>query len=124
VYQVDESGRCVHGHEVTAMSPCDLCPRDDDAGVGRPSRVAADEDEQLARTVRDEILELARQYKDQRDENESKDRIGFSTVAKLYDTALKWHNAATRERSTRDDKAFAEWLVEEKRRLIGRGASH
>jgi aspartyl/asparaginyl beta-hydroxylase (cupin superfamily) len=84
----------------------------------------AREDETLCRTIRDEILELARGYKDQREENESKDRIGFSTVAKLYDCALKWHRAAVEERTKQGDKDFAAWLVEEKRRLLDRGASH
>jgi aspartyl/asparaginyl beta-hydroxylase (cupin superfamily) len=88
----------------------------------QPSRAQADEDQILCRSIRDEILEIARSYKDQRQENESKDRIGFSTVAKLYDCALKWHRAAMEERMKRGDEEFATWLVEEKRRLLNRGA--
>ncbi len=88
----------------------------------RPNREQADADQQLCRAVRDEILEIARGYKDQREENKSKDRIGFSTVAKLFDCALKWHRAAMEERVKKGDEDFAAWIVEEKRRLLNRGA--
>lgn len=106
------------------MSPCLACDAVPDVAVERPGDESARADEDLCRTVRDEILAIARSYSDERDDNESKDRVGWSTVAKLYDTALKWHRAATDERQKRGDKEFAEWLVEEKRRLLGRGASH
>lgn len=115
-----------HGQTFGSLGYCPSC----DAGGGteasndRPERTQADADQSLCRVVRDEILELARSYKEQREENESKDRIGFSTVAKLYDCALKWHRAATEERVKRGDEDFAAWLVEEKRRLLNRGASH
>lgn len=123
----DGRERCLeHGHVFGALDSCPDCTSATGGPVesARPSESEAVADESLCRAVRDEILELARGYKDQREESESKDRIGFSTVAKLYDCALKWHRAAMEERTKRGDKDFAAWLVEEKRRLLDRGASH
>lgn len=116
-----------HNHKFGALEYCPDCDIGGSAGDEanpRPDNSVARSDEELARTVRDEILTLARGFQDQREENESKDRVGFSTVAKLYDTALKWHRAATGERGTRDDQDFAAWLVEEKRRMSGGGSAH
>lgn len=115
-----------HGHTFGSLGYCPDCEIGGAVEVSnvRPDRVQADADQTLCRTVRDEILEIARSYKDQREENESKDRVGFSTVAKLYDCALKWHRAAMEERIKRGDEDFAAWIVEEKRRLLNRGASH
>lgn len=129
LYERTEDGltRCTeHGHTFDALGSCPDCVFGEDSAATpeRPSEHEATADEQLCRTIRDEILELARSYKEQREENDSKDRIGFSTVAKLYDCALKWHRAATEERTKRGDKDFAAWLVEEKRRLLNRGAAH
>lgn len=129
LYEPTEDGRtrCTeHGHTFGALESCPQCEFGEDAvaNAERPSEEIASADEQLCRSIRDEILELARSYKEQREENESKDRIGFSTVAKLYDCALKWHRAATEERSKRGDRDFAAWLVEERRRLLNRGAAH
>ena len=128
-WQTTDDGqlRCsAHGQTFGPLGYCSGCDigGGTDAVNARPDRAVATEDEGLCRTVRDEILDIARSYKDQRDENESKDRIGFSTVAKLYDCALKWHRAAMEERIKRGDEDFASWIVEEKRRLLNRGASH
>lgn len=124
---VDGRQRCPdHGHTFSSIEYCPDCPigSDVEAAPERPAETGADADASLCRTVRDEILAVARSYSDERDDNESKDRIGWSTVAKLYDCALKWHRAAMEERMKREDKDFAAWLVEEKRRLLDRGASH
>ena len=123
----DGQQRCPdHGHVFSAIEYCPSCPviGDVETPADRPSESDAHADAALCRAVRDEILAVARSYKDDRDDNESKDRIGWSTVAKLYDCALKWHRAAMEERMKREDKDFAAWLVEEKRRLLDRGASH
>jgi hypothetical protein len=123
----DGQQRCPeHGRTFSAIEYCPECPvvADVETPADRPSEAQADADASLCRTVRDEILAVARSYSDERDDNESKDRIGWSTVAKLYDCALKWHRAAMEERMKREDKDFAAWLVEEKRRLLDRGASH
>ena len=128
-WQTTDDGqlRCSeHGQTFGPLGYCSGC----DIGGGtdvvnaRPDRTAAEADMLLCPEVRDEILEIARSYKDQREENESKDRIGFSTVAKLFDCALKWHRAAMEERIKKGDEDFASWIVEEKRRLLNRGSSH
>lgn len=123
----DGQQRCpTHGHTFGALEYCPACPigGGEVADVTRPSEAVARADEDLCRVVRDEILVVARQLQEQRDDREAIDRVGYSTVAKLYDTALKWHRAATDERARRGDREFATWLVEEKRRLLDRGASH
>jgi hypothetical protein len=115
-----------HGHTFGALGYCPGCVIGEavEESNRRPDRVQADADQRLCREVRDEILVIARSYKEQREDNESQDRIGFSTVAKLYDCALKWHRAAMEERIKRGDEDFAAWIVEEKRRLLNRGSSH
>jgi hypothetical protein len=49
--------------------------------------------------------------------SDPKEEIGFSTVAKLYDTALKFHRAAVEERRARGDKDHDRWLVKRAREL-------
>ncbi len=128
-WQTTDDGQLLCPEHGQTFGPLGYCSGCDSNGATeptnqRPDRTAADADQSLCRDVRDEILDIARSYKDQRDESESKDRIGFSTVAKLYDCALKWHRAAMEERVKRGDEDFAAWIVEEKRRLLNRGASH
>lgn len=117
-----------HGHVFTDVEYCPDCPSGGGEAktASRPSEEAAEADEGLCRKVRDEILALARGGETTADKNESDttDGAGLSTIAKLYDCALKWHRAAMEERMKRGDKDFAAWLVEEKRRLLDRGASH
>jgi len=43
--------------------------------------------------------------------------VGYSTVAKLYDTALKFHRAAVEERRARGEKDHDRWLVRRAREL-------
>ncbi len=54
---------------------------------------------------------------DERDERGAIDRAGYSTVAKLYDTALKYHRAATEERRARNDKEHELFLIDQHRRM-------
>lgn len=115
----DGSVTCEHG-TFGALETCSHCTAFAETGaIPKPSEEQANLDEALCRTVRDEILTHARSFSEQREENESKDRVGWSTVAKLYDTALKWHNAASSERMKRGDKEHAEWLLSEMKRLKG-----
>jgi uncharacterized Zn finger protein (UPF0148 family) len=128
-WQTTDDGQLLCPEHGKTFGPLGYCPSCDagggtEAANDKPGRAQAEADQSLCRTVRDEILTVARSYADERDENDSKDRIGWSTVAKLYDCALKWHRAAMEERLKRDDENFAAWIMEEKRRLLNRGASH
>jgi hypothetical protein len=49
--------------------------------------------------------------------SDPKEDVGYSTVAKLYDTALKFHRAAVEERRARGDKDHDRWLVRRAREL-------
>lgn len=129
-WQATDSGDtlCVeHGKTFGPLDYCPDCPvggGQKDAAVERTTDAQADADERLCREVRDEVLRIARDMVNGREEREAVDRVGYSTAAKLFDTALKWHRCAMEERKARGDREFAEWLVAEKRRLLGRGASH
>jgi hypothetical protein len=49
---------------------------------------------------------------------DAKDKdVGYSTVAKLYDTALKFHRAAVEERRARGERNHDRWLVRRAREL-------
>lgn len=71
---------------------------------------------------RDFYSGLAHQLADERDEREAKDRVGYSTVAKLGEVALKFERASMEIILKQGDEEFAAWLVEEKRRLLNRGS--
>lgn len=76
---------------------------------------------------RDELIELARGQVERREANESQDRIGAATVAKLYDTALKWHRASREIRDRRREIDHDRMLIEHEREMAGlgrRGAAH
>lgn len=123
----DGQTRCTaHGH---TFGPLGYCP-DCEAGGGaeaaneRPSTSARDELRAWYLSERDFYASLAHQLADERDEREAKDRIGYSTIAKLGDVAIKYARAAAELIGKQGDEDFAAWLVEEKRRLLNRGASH
>lgn len=87
-----------------------------------PVDIVAAKDEQWCRSCRDDLISLARLMTEQREEREAIDRVGFSTAAKLYDTALKFHRAAVEVRNRDSDWEREQWLVEQHRRL--KGAAH
>jgi hypothetical protein len=118
----DGSYQCAdHGETFGATG---TCPHPDHAvashaelDVDAPSDPQVAIDEAWCRAQRDAVVELAKQMADERDERGAIDRAGYSTVAKLYDTALKFHRAAVEERHRRGDKEHDIWLVNEHRRL-------
>lgn len=70
---------------------------------------------------RNELVDLAQLQQEKRVENESQDRIGAATVAKLYDTALKWHRAAREIRDRRREIEHDEMLIAHEREMAGLG---
>lgn len=89
-----------------------------------PVSQAAATDEQWCRAQRDALIEIAEEMTTGREEREAVDRVGYSTVAKIYEVALKFHRCAMEERVRRDDKEHAKWLVEQARILKGMGKAH
>lgn len=86
-----------------------------DADAPEDPQVAADES--WCRTQRDSLIALAVEMAEARDERGAIDRVGYSTVAKLYDSALKFHRAAVEERHRKNDREHEIWLVEQHRKL-------
>jgi hypothetical protein len=107
----------------TSFGSTETCPRcplptqqaltDDPA----PDDPQAREDEAWCRRQRDAVITMAEEMIGGREQREAIDRVGYSTVAKLYETALKFHRSAVEERHKRGDKEFEIWLVEQHRRL-------
>jgi len=81
-------------------------------------------DEQWCRDRRDAMIAIAEGMTMSASDRKSKARIEYSTVAKIYDTALKYHRAACEERRLRAETAHDRWLVKQYRELAMRGASH
>lgn len=102
---------------------------DDDDGLLPPPTVEEErtvdaldiEDAEFCCKRRDELIEIARGQQDRREENESQDRIGAATVAKLYDTALKWHRAAREIRDRRREIEHDRMLIEHELEMSSRG---
>lgn len=109
-----------HGKSFGSTEVCPECPtrvtvvESNDAAPDDPQAHA---DEAWCREQRDRLVDLAIRMAEQRDEREAIDRVGYSTVAKLYDTALKFHRAAVEECHRRGDRQHEIWLVEQHRRL-------
>lgn len=125
MYERTETGyRCqLHGVE---FSPVETCPHGPDCGEldthhAAEHDQAALEDEGWCRRQRDKLIAIADEMADGREEREAIDRVGYSTLAKIYDTALKYHRAAMEERVRRGDKEHDRWLVEQNRILRGAG---
>ena len=85
------------------------------------------EDAQFCCDRRDELIGLAQDQQERREDAEAQDRIGAATIAKLYDTALKWHRAAREIRDRRREIEHDRILIEHEREMAGlgrRGAAH
>lgn len=128
-WQTDAAGNtmCAHG----TFGPLETCADclalvtpDSGAPAEMPVNPAAHADELWCRAQRDALIALAVEMTVGRDEREAVDRVGYSTVAKIYEVALKFHRAAMDERVRRDDKEHARWLVEQARILKGLGKAH
>jgi hypothetical protein len=85
---------------------------------------AAVDDEQWLRARRDELLAFATQMTKTIDGTKTRARIQFSTLAKVYDTALKYHRAAADERRARAEHSHDRWLVKQCRELARRGVAN
>lgn len=70
---------------------------------------------------RDELIDIARGQQERREDNESQDRIGAATVAKLYDTALKWHRAGAEELGRQIETLHDRMLTEHERDMAAAG---
>jgi hypothetical protein len=115
----------------TTFSKLDVCPAcTADPGpeidfaepeVADPVAVA---DETWCRDKRDELLAFAQRMTTSVSERESKARIEYSTIAKIYDTALKYHRAAVEAAQTRGDRNHDRWLVKQCRELARRGIAN
>ena len=79
------------------------------------------EDAEFCCARRDELIELAQGQQERREENESQDRIGAATIAKLYDTALKWHRAAREIRDRRREIEHDRMLIAHELEMSSRG---
>lgn len=89
--------------------------------------VADLEDAEFCCARRDELIDIARGQQERREDNESQDRIGAATIAKLYDTALKWHRAAREIRDRRREIEHDRMLIEHEQAMTTagrRGAAH
>jgi len=114
----------LHDHRfVAGIATCPGCDSDpldsttlDDA---QPVDAVALADEAWCRTERDYLTKLAHELEEERDEHGLRSRMGFSTVAKVMDTALKYHRAAVEDRVRRGDIEHDRYLAAEVRRLKG-----
>ncbi len=70
---------------------------------------------------RDFLTSLARSQQERREDNESQDRIGAATIAKLMDTALKCDRAASEERHKQFEAAHDRMLSANEREMAGLG---
>lgn len=93
-------------------------------------RAVAELEEVLARSrareafcikQRDKLIALADDQQERREDAEGQDRIGAATVAKLYDTALKYDRAAAEERMRQFEAAHDRMLTANEREMAGLG---
>jgi hypothetical protein len=121
--------RCTrHGTTFGKVDVCPACIGDPGPALEPDQARAADpaalEDERWLRDRRDELLEVARKMTTSATARKSKARVEYSTVAKVYDTALKYHRAAAEERRARGEHDHERWLIKQCRELARRGASN
>jgi hypothetical protein len=125
---VGDQMRCNRHPDAGLFPKLDVCPGCiQDPEAGGPIETAAPQtldpaalgDEQWCREQRDALIALAEDLTKVRDDKGAKDRVGYSTVAKLYDTALKFHRAAADERRRRGEHDHERWLVKQCRELAG-----
>ena len=127
-WQTTDSGRqlCVdHGHEFGSLEYCPECTADYEPSVNdrKPETLKlAYSDEKYCRDTRNELITIARDLSKTK-KGDFPDLNAMSVGVKYFDAALKWHRAAMTERARRGDQEFAEWLVQEKQRLLDRGAN-
>lgn len=103
------TGTCTHDDHAR--------PAEEESETDAPDDPQVKIDESWCRAKRDELVQLARDLAEERDEHGMVSRVGFSTVAKLYDTALKYHRAAVEERHRKNDKEHEVWLVRQHRKM-------
>lgn len=128
----DDQQRCERHPDAGAfrkLDPCPGCLTDPGPALEQAQAEVVDAaalaDEEWCRAQRDALIKLAGDFASERADREAKDRIGYSTVAKLYDTALKFHRAAADERRRRGEHDHERWLVKQCRELArGRGVSN
>lgn len=70
---------------------------------------------------RDWLINLAKGQQKRREDNESQDRIGAATIAKLFDTASKFDRSAADERARQFEAAHDRMLVANERDMAGIG---
>ena len=127
-WQTTDDGRqlCVdHGHEFDALGYCPDCTADYEPAIKErklDTHRLAYADEKYCREQRNELVTIARDLSKTK-KGDFPDLNAMSCGVKYFDSALKWHRAAMAERARRGDQEFAEWLVEEKQRLLDRGAN-
>lgn len=78
-------------------------------------------DEAFCRAQRDKLIAIADGQEERREEAEGQDRIGAATIAKLYDTALKWHRAAREVRNARRELEHDRELMGHEREMATSG---
>jgi hypothetical protein len=125
IYERTSDGyRCrTHGVDFGLI---DSCPHGPDCGdsthdhADPPDAEATSHDSWLLER-RDEVIALAKQMAEERDERGAIDRAGYSTVFKGYETALKYERTYLERKDKRDEKSHDEWLVEQNRMLRGAG---
>lgn len=82
------------------------------------------DDEKFCRDQRDFLISLARGQQERREDNESQDRIGAATIAKVFDTAYKWHRGARDARVAWRQPQRDEQLMRDAKELAGVGKPH
>lgn len=113
-----------HGHEFDSLGYCPECTADYEPNIKERKLETprlAYADEKYCRETRNELISIARDLSKTK-KGDFADLNAMSLGVKYYDAALKWHRAAMTERARRGDQEFAEWLVDEKRKLLDRGA--
>jgi len=116
--------RCArHDTPIDALHPCERCFDDPPPPIDADEEVCADPEfaahEAWCIAGRDFLFAMATDQQSRREDNESQDRIGAATVAKLMDGALKYERTALELAKERKDKERKAKLLAEYKALKG-----
>lgn len=73
---------------------------------------------------RDFLTKLAKELAKERKKEKAKDRVGYSTICNLLETAHKFHRTHVEERVRHEEFDRDKWLVEQNRILAGLGGTN
>lgn len=129
IIKADGSKLCDR-HNVT-FSKRDVCSHCiTDPGAATETEIAesndqgALEDEQWFRDKADQLWGFVEKMCGSASDEKKKNRVEYSTIAKVADTACKFMRAAVEERRRRDEHRHDRWLVKQCRELARRGVTN